>query len=311
MSDTHSLIIIGSGPAGLTAAIYAARAALNPVVIEGGKPGGQLISTTYVENWPGETKILGYELMQKMRAHAEATGALFINETVSKLDANTKPFTVTTHTGTTYRAHAIILAMGAEPKRLNCPGEDFYWGKGVSTCAVCDGTFYKNKKVVVVGGGDSAMEAASFLRNYTDQITIVHILDTLTASKAMQARIIHDPMISIVYNATISVIEGTPEKITHVVITNQQTGITHTEETDGVFISIGHKPNTGFLSAPLSVDEWGYLKVHDNTKTSVEGIFAAGDVQDFRYRQAITAAGSGCMAALDAEKYLSTCKQSL
>ncbi len=311
MSETNSLLIIGSGPAGLTAAIYAARAALNPVVIEGNKPGGQLIGTTYIENWPGETKILGYQLMQKMRHHAETTGARFISENVTKLDATQKPFTVTTHTGTTYRAHAIILAMGAEPKRLNCPGEDLYWGKGVSTCVVCDGTFYKNRKVVIVGGGDSAMEAASFLRNYTDQITIVHILDELTACKAMQERIIHDPAISIVYNSTISAIEGTPEKITHVAITNQQTGITHTEDTDGVFITIGHKPNTSFLSAPLEVDQWGYLKVHDNTKTSVEGIFAAGDVQDFRYRQAITAAGSGCMAALDAERYLSAQKATI
>lgn len=311
MNEPFSLLIIGSGPAGLTAAIYAARAALDPVVIEGNKPGGQLIGTTYVENWPGETKVLGYELMRKMRTHAEATGAHFISENVTKLDATQKPFTVTTDTGTTYRAHAIILAMGAEPKRLNCPGEDLYWGKGVSTCVVCDGTFYKNRKVIVVGGGDSAMEAASFLRNYTDQITIVHILDELTASKAMQERIIHDPAISIIYNSTVSTIAGTPEKITHVAITNQQTGITHTEDTDGVFITIGHKPNTSFLSAPLTVDQWGYLKVHDTTKTSVEGIFAAGDVQDFRYRQAITAAGSGCMAALDAERYISSQKATI
>ncbi len=309
MNDVTQLIIIGSGPAGLTAAIYAARAALKPIIIEGTKPGGQLIGTTFVENWPGEKHILGPTLMQNMRDQAESLGTQFISGRVTKLDATTKPFTVTTDTETTYHAHAIILAMGAESKRLNCPGEDIYWGKGVSTCAVCDGTFYKDRKVVVVGGGDSAMEAASFLRNYTDKITIVHILDTLTASQAMQERVLDKPGITIIYNHTVSAIEGTPDKITHIIATDQKTGVTRNIETDGVFITIGHKPNTSFITAPLEVDQWGYVKVNDQTKTSVAGIFAAGDVHDFRYRQAITAAGSGCMAALDAEQYLRSLKK--
>jgi len=303
------VLIIGSGPAGLTAAIYAARSALTPTVIEGKKPGGQLIGTTYVENWPGQKRILGPALMQEMREHAESVGTEFIAGNVTKVDDTQKPFAVTLDTGTTFHAHAIILAMGAEPKRLNCPGEDKYWGKGVSTCAVCDGTFYKDKKVIVVGGGDSAMEAASFLRSYTDKITIVHILEKLTACQAMQERILKDPTIKVIYAHTVSAIEGNNEKVTGVVITDQKTKASQKIETDGAFITIGLKPNTDFLPAPLERDQWGYLKVHDQTKTSVEGIFAAGDVQDFRYRQAITSAGSGCMAALDAERYLSALRK--
>lgn len=307
MPQINKLIIIGSGPAGLTAAIYAARAALNPIVIEGNKPGGQLIGTTYIENWPGEQKILGPTLMQNMREHAEALGAQFIAGNVTTLDATKKPFEITLDPDKTrLHAQAIILAMGAEPKRLNCPGEDTYWGKGVSTCAVCDGTFYKDRKVVVVGGGDSAMEAASFLSNYTKDITIIHILDKLTASQAMQERVLKNPTIEIIYNSTVTAIEGTPDKLTNVVITNQKTKAVEKIKTDGVFITIGLRPNTSFITSPIEVDQWGYVKVHSETKTSTEGIFAAGDVHDFRYRQAITAAGSGCMAALDAERYLSS-----
>ena len=309
MHDVIELLIIGSGPAGLTAAIYASRAALNPVIIEGSKPGGQLIGTTYVENWPGEKHILGPTLMQNIRDHAESLGARFIAEQVTHLDATQKPFVVTTDTGTTFHAHAIIMAMVAEPKRLNCPGEETYWGKGVSTCAVCDGTFYKDKKVVVVGGGDSALEAASFLRNYTSHITIVHILDALTACQALQERILAHPEISILYNHTVTAIEGTANAVTHIIATNQKNGSTQKIETDGVFLAIGLRPNTDFITAPLELEPGGYIKVHDQTKTSVEGIFAAGDVQDFRYRQAITAGGGGCMAALDAERYVRALKK--
>jgi thioredoxin reductase (NADPH) len=302
------VLIIGSGPAGLTAAIYAARSALKPNVIEGKKPGGQLIGTTYVENWPGEKKILGPTLMQQMREHAESLGTEFIAGNVTQLDATKKPFAVTLDTGTTFHAHAIILAMGAEPKQLNCPGEEHYWGKGVSTCPVCDGPFYKDKKVIVVGGGDSAMEAASFLRNYTDKITIVHILDKLTACQSMQERVLNDSAIKVIYSHTVSAIEGNNATVTGVVITDQKTKATQKVETDGVFITIGLKPNTDFLKTSIELDKWGYIKIHDHTKTSVEGIFAAGDVHDFRYRQAITAAGSGCMASLDVERYLSSLK---
>lgn len=305
MASTEKLIIIGSGPAGLTAAIYAARANLAPLIIEGSAPGGQLIGTSYVENWPGEKKILGPTLMQNIREQAESLGTRFVEGRVTALNAHKNPFTITTDTGATLHTQAIILAMGAEPKRLGCPGEDTYWGKGVSTCAVCDGTFYKNKKVVIVGGGDTAMEDASFLRKFTDQITIVHILDTLTASAAMQERVIHDPAITILYESTVTKIDGNGSHVTNVTIKNKKTDAEDVLDTDGIFIAIGLSPNTSFLTPPLEVDKWGYIKVSDNTKTSVPGIFAAGDVQDFRYRQAITAAGSGCMAALDAERYLS------
>ncbi len=309
MQEVIELLIIGSGPAGLTAALYASRAALNPVIIEGNKPGGQLIGTTFVENWPGEKHILGPTLMQNIRDHAASLGTKFIPERVTHLDATQKPFIITTDTGTTFHAHAIIMAMGAEPKRLNCPGEDTYWGKGVSTCAVCDGTLYKDKKVIVVGGGDSALEAASFLRNYTTQITIVHILDALTACQALQKQILVHPEITILYNHTVTAIEGTANAITHIITTDQKNGSTHTLETDGVFLAIGLRPNTDFITAPLELNSAGYIKVHNHTKTSVDGIFAAGDVQDFRYRQAITAAGGGCMAALDAERYIRSLKK--
>jgi len=306
MPQRERLVIIGSGPAGLTAAIYAARANLKPLVIEGGRPGGQLVGTTFVENWPGEKRILGPELMQKMQAHAAAFDTRFIAGRVTALDATRTPFVITLDTGTILHADAIILAMGAEPKRLNCPGEETYWGKGVSTCAVCDGFFYKDKRVVIVGGGDTAMEDASFVRTFTTKITVVHILDKLTASHAMQERVIHDAAINIIYEHTVTAIEGTADGVTHVIIKHQKTGATQKIETDGLFIAIGFKPNTSFISAPLTLDKWGYVAVSECTKTSVPGIFAAGDVQDFRYRQAITAAGSGCMAALDAERYLNS-----
>lgn len=308
--NTHEyLIIVGSGPAGLTAAIYAARANLEPLVIEGSCPGGQLIGTSYIENWPGEQKILGPDLMQRMHDHAASLGARFIAGTVIQLDATVQPFALTLDVGTTLYADALILAMGAEPKRLNCPGEDTYWGKGVSSCAVCDGTFFKDKKVVVVGGGDTAMEDASFLRKFTDDITIIHILDKLTASHAMQERVLHDPKITIIYEHTVTAIEGNGSMVTNVTIVNQKTKGSQKLKTDGIFVAIGLKPNTQFLTPPIELDQWGYVKVSNHTKTSVPGIFAAGDVHDFRYRQAITSAGSGCMAALDVEHYLSSIKR--
>lgn len=308
MNSHECLIIIGSGPAGLTAAIYAARANLKPLIVEGEMPGGQLMGTSYIENWPGNQKVLGPELMKQMRDHATAVGTRFIAGRITHLDAAANPFALTLDTGTTLYADAVILAMGAEPKRLNCPGENTYWGKGVSTCAVCDGTFFKDKAVVIVGGGDTAMEDASFLRKFTDNITIVHILNKLTASHAMQERIVHDPKITVMYEYTVTAIEGNNNSVTGVSITNQKTKDVKKLKTDGVFIAIGLKPNTTFLTPPIELDQWGYVKLSDCTKTSVAGIFAAGDVHDFRYRQAITAAGSGCMAALDAERYLSKVK---
>ena len=306
MKETiHKLIIIGSGPAGLTAGIYAARANLKPFIIDGDHPGGQLMSTTDVENWPGEKSILGPKLMQNMREHAQHFDCKFQSGFITNIDTSQRPFVLQTNKKElSFKAHAIIIASGATPKRLGCPGEDTYWGKGVTTCAVCDGAFYKDEPVVIVGGGDTAMEDASFMTNFTDKITIVQINETLTASHAMQQRIINNPKITIIYNSTVSEIKGDGQRITEVVVTNVKTNEQTTITTRAVFLAIGLLPNTGFLPDTVKVNDYGYLILTDNTRTSIEGIFGAGDVADPRYRQAITSAGNGCMAALDAEKYL-------
>jgi len=303
------IIIIGSGPAGLTAAIYAARSNLKPLIIEGPKPGGQLITTSYVENWPGEKKILGHELMKNIRDHAASLECEFLSEMVQTIKADKKPFTLTTDKGKTFSAESIIIATGATPKKLHCPGEEQYWGKGVSTCAICDGTFYKDQPTVVIGGGDTAAENASFLTNFTDKVTIVHILDKLTASPAMQKRILDNPKIKIIYSSTVTEFRGDGEKLQEVVVTDQNTKQEQVLPANGAFVSIGLSPNTKFLQGTVELDDWGYIKIGQNkklghTSTSVDGIFAAGDAHDFKYRQAITASGFGCMAALDAERYL-------
>lgn len=305
MANTiHKLIIIGSGPAGLTAAIYASRANLNPLVIAGKNPGGQLMGTTYVENWPGEIRILGPKLMAQMKEHASHYGAEFLEQQIECVDFGKKPFILTTDKKENLKAHAIIIATGATPKRLQVPGESDYWGKGVTTCAVCDGAFYKDKPVVIVGGGDTAMEDASFMLNYTNQITIVHLLDKLTASAAMQERIVNNPAIKIIYNSTVSEIHGHGEHVNKISIVNQKTKEKSELITEAVFVAIGLKPNTAPFKGHLKLNEMGYILLENNTQTSVEGIFAAGDVHDWVYRQAITSAGTGCMAALDAERYL-------
>lgn len=306
MTDTiHKLIIIGSGPAGLTAGIYAGRAQLNPLIIEGKSSGGQLMGTTYVENWPGEKKILGPELMKNMRDHALACNSRFLAHDVVQVNFNTHPFTLLTHKNRELKAESIILATGAQPKKLAIPGEEIYWGKGVTTCAVCDGALYKDKTVVVVGGGDTAMEDASFMTKFTDKITIIQMLDTLSASAPMKNRVMRNQNIKILYNSIVTAIQGDENHVQGILITNQTTGRQEHLKTDVVFIAIGLKPATELFKGQLELDEWGYIKVENNTKTSVPGIFAAGDVVNHHYRQAITAAGSGCMAALDAEKYLS------
>ncbi|MEX0849173.1 MAG: thioredoxin-disulfide reductase [Candidatus Dependentiae bacterium] len=306
MSNTiEQLIIIGSGPAGLTAAIYAARANLHPLVIEGSKPGGQLMGTTVVENWPGTASIMGPKLMMDMKEHAKSFGTRFQSGDVTKVDFKQRPFIVTTNKDKTFKAHSVIVATGATPKRLRVPGEDEHWGKGVTTCAVCDGAFYNDKPVIIVGGGDTAMEDASFMTKFTDKITIVHILDKLTASAAMQKRVIDNPKINIIYNSTVTEIFGNDNGVTSATITHQQTNEKTKLDANAVFVAIGYKPNTNIFENQLELDDWGYLKITDNTKTSVEGVFSAGDVADYRYRQAITSAGSGCMAALDAERWLS------
>ena len=307
-NSIHNLIIIGSGPAGLTAAIYAARANLKPLIIDGDEPGGQLMGTSYVENWPGEKSILGPKLMMNIRDQAKHFGTEFLAETVTKVDFSKKPFTLWTNRNKELKSHAVIIATGATPKRLNVPGESDYWGKGITTCAVCDAAFYPDKNVLIIGGGDTAMEDASFMKKFTNKITVVHILDKLTASHAMQQRVTNDPDINIIYNSTITEFHGNGEHVTNVVITNQNTGEKIKKDVNGVFIAIGLKPNTDPFKEHIACDNWGFIQITDNTKTSVEGVFAAGDVHDYRYRQAITSAGDGCMATLDAEKYLSNIK---
>lgn len=300
----HPLIIIGSGPAGLTAAIYAARANLHPIVIEGNNPGGQLMTTSHVENWPGEKSILGPTLMMNMKEHAKHFGTQFISENIASVDFSKRPFTLYTERSKQLQAHSVIIATGATPKKLHIPGESQYWSKGVTTCAVCDGAFYANKKVVVIGGGDTAMEDASFLKNFTKDITIIHILDALTASHAMQQRVLNDPSIKIIYNSTVTEFHGNETNLTGMTVTNKKTNQTELIVADGAFIAIGLSPNTSPFKGQIDLAENGYLKVHNHVNTSIEGVFAAGDVHDYMYRQAITSAGAGCMAALEAERYL-------
>jgi thioredoxin reductase (NADPH) len=306
--STRKLVIIGSGPAGLTAGIYASRANLEPLIIEGTEPGGQLMGTTYVENWPGEKSILGPKLMMNMRDHAKHFGAEFLAEKIEKVDFSQRPFTLFTNRNKEIKAHCVIIATGAIPNRLGCPGEDTFWGKGVTTCAVCDGAFYKDKKVMVVGGGDTAMEDASFLKKFTNDITIVQIMDKLTASHAMQKRVLEDPDIKVIYNSTVTEFHGNSGENPHVngvTLLDKTTGQSSKVDVDGVFIAIGLKPNTKPFEGQIQLNQWGYIQVENHTNTSVPGVFAAGDVFDYRYRQAITSCGSGCMAALDAERYLS------
>jgi thioredoxin reductase (NADPH) len=307
-STPHNLIIIGSGPAGLTAGIYGARANLKPLIIEGKNPGGQLLGTTAVENWPGEKSILGPQLIKNIKEHAQSLGCSFMSSEIVKADFSKSPFTLWTNKQENLQAQAVILACGATPKQLNCPGEQTYWGKGVTTCAVCDGALYRDKKVIIVGGGDTAMEDAAFMAKFTKEITVVHLLDKLTASHAMQQRVINNPNITIVFNSTVTEIKGDGEKVTEAAITNQKTKETKTVPVDGIFIAIGLKPNTDFLKGHVELTPSGHVALVNNevkTATSVPGVFACGDVADPRYRQAIASAGTGCMAAIDAERYLS------
>lgn len=299
----EKLIILGSGPAGLTAAIYAARSNLEPLIIEGKEPGGQLMSTTAVENWPGEKKIMGPKLMENMRDHAKHFETRFADGNATNITVNTDSFTIETSADKTFETRALIIATGATPKRLEVPGEDDYWGKGVTTCAVCDGAFYKDKPVVIVGGGDTAMEDASFMLNFTKDITIVQILDHLTASEAMKKPVVNNDNITIIYSSTVTEIQG-DKGVTGVTIKNEETGETQELEVSAVFIAIGLHPNSEVVKSLIERTASNHIKQIEQTKTSQEGIFAAGDVVDPRYRQAVTSAGMSCMAALDAEKYI-------
>jgi len=306
MSDTatNNVIIIGSGPAGLTAGVYTSRAFLKPILIEGNAPGGQLIGTTAVENWPGNKSILGPQLIMNVKEHAQHFGTEVISEMVTRVDFSEHPFVIETSSKKIFKTNSVIIATGASPNKLGCPGEQEYWGKGVTVCAVCDGAFYPNKKVVIVGGGDTAMEDASFMTKYTSDITIVHILDKLTASPAMQKRVLDNPKIKIIYSHTVTEIKGDGSHVKELTITDQTTQKTQTLSTDVIFLAIGQKPNTEIFKGKLELDKMGYIIIKNGTNTSIEGVFAAGDVADAKYRQAIVSSGFGCMAALDAQRYL-------
>ena len=302
----RQVIIIGSGPAGLTAALYAARANLNPLVIEGIEAGGQLMLTTMVENWPGfRDGIMGPDLMTELRAQAERFGAEIIQGDVSSVDLSRRPFTVSLAT-THYTAPTVIVATGASAKWLDLGVDKKLSGRGVSTCATCDGFFFKGRPVAVIGGGDTAMEEAIYLSKLATSVTVIHRRDSLRASKVMQDKARSLANISFVWNTEVVDIKDVEKgEVTSLVLKNTQTGVSSELAVDGVFIGIGHIPNTALFKGQLAMHDNGYLKTHVGARTSVEGVFAAGDVQDHVYRQAVTAAGSGCMAAMDAERFLS------
>lgn len=300
----HNLVIIGSGPAGLTAAIYAARANLSPLLIEGWQSGGQLTTTTDVENYPGFSKgIMGPELMKEMRGQAARFGTEFLTGDVSAVDLARRPFRLTIDGEETVEAAALILATGASAIQLGLPNERRLTGHGVSTCATCDGYFFRGQDLVVVGGGDSAVEEATFLTKFARTVTLVHRRDKLRASKIMQERALHNDKIAFAWNSVVEDILG-KDVVAGVRLRNIVTGATTELACAGVFVAIGHRPNTDLVKEQVAMDEQGYVITSQGTATSVPGLFAAGDVQDRKYRQAITAAGSGCMAAIDAERFL-------
>jgi thioredoxin reductase (NADPH) len=300
----ENLIIIGSGPAGLTAAIYAARANLEPLMIEGEEAGGQLMTTTDVENFPGFPQgIMGPELMQVTRAQAERFATRFITRNVTRVDFSQRPFQIWVG-GDHYQANAVVIATGASAKYLGLESERRLLGRGVSACATCDGAFFKNQEVCVVGGGDTAMEEANFLTRFAAKVYILHRSEEFRASKIMVGRVLKNPKVQVKLNTTLEEVIG-EKTVQQVRIKNVRTGETSTMKMDGVFIAIGHKPNTDLFKGQLEMNNVGYLITKGKTTyTSVEGVFASGDVQDPAYRQAITAAGTGCMAAIDAERWL-------
>ncbi len=309
MSSRHAkVIIIGSGPAGYTAGIYAARAMLEPLLITGMQPGGQLTITTDVENYPGFAEpVQGPELMEAMRQQAENVGTEIVNDLITEVDFSRRPFRLRGDSGTEYTADAVIIATGAQAKWLGLPSEEKFKGFGVSACATCDGFFYRDKKVIVVGGGNTAVEEALFLTNFASEVVLVHRRDELRAEKVLQKRLFENPKIKVMWDTVLEEVLGTenPKSVTGAKLKNVKTGEVTEVAVDGIFIAIGHAPATEVFKGQVAMNERGYIELACwSTRTSVEGVFAAGDVADEKYRQAVTAAGMGCMAALEAEHWL-------
>jgi thioredoxin reductase (NADPH) len=309
MSSRHArVLVLGSGPAGYTAAIYAARAMLKPLVVQGIQPGGQLTITTDVENYPGFAKsIQGPWLMEEMKAQAEHMGTEVVSDTITSVELNATPIKLVGDSGVVYTCDALIIATGAQAKWLGLPSEEKYQGFGVSACATCDGFFYRNRKVMVVGGGNTAVEEALFLTNFASEVTVIHRRNEFKAEKILQDRLFKHPKIKVKWDTALDEVLGTdePRGVTSVRLKNVKTGATEVQELDGVFIAIGHKPATELFVGQLPFKNGGYLVTAPwSTQTDIPGVFAAGDVTDDIYRQAVTAAGMGCMAALEAEKYL-------
>ncbi|MFO1256474.1 MAG: thioredoxin-disulfide reductase [Sphingomonadaceae bacterium] len=305
-THTTRMLIIGSGPAGLSAAIYGARAGMKPIVVQGLQPGGQLTITTDVENYPGFRDVIqGPWLMQEMQAQAEHVGTRMMWDTILEVDLSGSPFRAVGDSGDIYEGDTLVIATGAQAKWLGVPGEQELSGKGVSACATCDGFFYRGKKVVVIGGGNTAVEEALYLTNHSQDVTLIHRRDSLRAERILQDRLLAHPNITVLWNKAVDHFVGGESGLTGVALTDTVTGESSVEPTDGAFVAIGHAPSTELFKGKLEVDAGGYLLVQPGTpKTAIPGVFACGDVMDHTYRQAVTAAGTGCMAALDAERYL-------
>ena len=301
---THDVIIIGAGPAGYTAGIYCSRARHDTILISGLLPGGQLMNTTDVENYPGfDEGIMGPDLMQIMRKQTENMGTKIIDDVVTNVDFSQNPFKVST-ASTNFEAKTVIVCTGATPRKIGIDGEQTFAGKGVSYCATCDGAFFRDQELAVVGGGDSCMEEATFLTKFASKVHIIHRRDEFRASKIMQERALNNEKITVHWNSTVLDIKG-DQKVQQVILKDTKTGAETSVDMAGVFVAIGHEPNTELFKDQLELDENGYIVLNKNTQTSVDGVFSAGDVHDHRYRQAVTAAGYGCMAAIDVDKYLS------
>ncbi len=313
MTDTHhtKVLIVGSGPAGYTAAIYAARAGLKPILVTGMEQGGQLMITTEVENYPGFADVIqGPWLMEQMKLQAEHVGTQLINDYITDVDLSQRPFKATGDSGTVYTGETLIIATGAKARWLGIPSEKEFQGKGVSACATCDGFFFRGKEVAIVGGGNTAVEEALFLTNFCSKVTLVHRRDTLRAERILQKRLFDHEKVEIIWDHTVEEVNGDATGMTGLTIKSTKTGETQELQKDGLFVAIGHDPATELFKGKLTMDETGYLDTGaDSTATSIDGVYAAGDVTDHTYRQAVTAAGMGCMAALEADRFLTSCEE--